>query len=67
MKQEDIGPSLAASADLFGGALTMCDVAAVVYKFLSKLLDKGSWWERAVIRIVLGYVGAWQRENGCLR
>lgn len=65
MKQEDIDLSLAASGDLFGNALTMCEVAEVVDRFLSRLIDRGSWWERQVLRTVRGFVTSWRQQNGC--
>jgi hypothetical protein len=46
-------------------AITKCDVARMVYDFLSVLIDRANFLQRQVLRTVRGYVRKYMDGAGC--
>lgn len=42
-----------------------CTTAAIVYRFLSTLIQRSGWVERQILRTVRGFVKQWMDRNDC--
>lgn len=62
MKQETVDFAMDKVAGRYRG-LSKCNVADLVYDFISELVDGANWWQSPILRTVRGYVANWQNRN----